>query len=142
MKIRKTILLESKGPSIESMKTPKINLVKIGELINSLNAIMAPAIYDDLLDVKKGVETKKQEYLDVINIAKKHKSEIDDMKNQKEIINKRIEIIALLGDLHSNYKVGENVKKESINILNEIESYSLKRLDLQITQLKKVLHLT
>jgi len=71
--------------------------------------------------------------------AKKSNDEFVELQKQKMMIIKKTKVMILLSELHTNFKVNDNIKVETLNIIRDIDTYSEKRLNVQIEKLEKIL---
>ena len=136
MKVRKSILLESRPIKVEPNK---INLSSITKIVNNLNEIIAPEIDKSIVEDKKELDNELNKYKNGLLHLKELNKEITEYKINKNNINKKIEIVSLLSELHLNFKLNDKIKTETLSILNSLNEMGTKRLDAQIEKLKKVL---
>jgi len=137
MKIRSTQNLES--ATKKEIRPDVIDLTKISSIINELNAIVAPTISVDLAKVEKIIEAKGGMLKTSLLEAKKSNDEFVELQKQKMMIIKKTKVMILLSELHTNFKVNDNIKVETLNIIRDIDTYSEKRLNVQIEKLEKIL---
>ena len=137
MKIRSTHNLESSTK--KEIRPDVIDLTKISNIINELNAIVAPTISVDLAKVEKIIEVKGGMLKSSLMEAKKANEEFMELQSRKSMIIKKTKVMLLLSELHTNFKVNDNIKVETLNIIRDIDSYTEKRLNVQIEKLEKIL---
>lgn len=137
MKVRNSLLLESK--KVSNLNAEYIDLNKISKMINDLNRVIAPTINDDLGKIDIALSNKMNKLKEETSYVKQLNDDVISLKLKKDMIMKKIKIISLLSDLHATYKVDERIRKESVNIINDIDSYNGKRLDMQIQKLSNIL---
>jgi len=137
MKVKQEMLLEAIDKPM--VKHSKINLSKITKIVNSLNEVIAPTINSDINNGNRKLQNKIANYKDNVKGLKTLSNEVAELKVKRESLLKQLSVISLLSDLHANYVSNEKIKAETLVILNELDTYSIKKLDLQIGTLKKVL---
>jgi len=137
MKVKQEMLLEAIDKPMT--KHTKINLSKITKIVNSLNEVIAPTINSDINTANRKLQSKISEYKDNVKELKTLSNDVAELKIKRESLLKQLSVISLLSDLHANYISNEKIKAETIVILNELDTYSIKKLDLQIETLNKVL---
>lgn len=137
MKIRSTQSLES--ATKKEIRPDVIDLAKISNIINELNAIVAPTISVDLAKVEKIIEARGGMLKTSLLEVKKANEEFIELQSRKSMIIKKTKVMLLLSELHTNFKVNDNIKVETLNIIRDIDSYTEKRLNVQIEKLEKIL---
>jgi len=137
MKIRSTQSLES--ATKKEIRPDVIDLAKISNIINELNAIVAPTISVDLAKVEKIIEARSGMLKTSLLEVKKANEEFIELQSRKSMIIKKTKVMLLLSELHTNFKVNDNIKVETLNIIRDIDSYTEKRLNVQIEKLEKIL---
>lgn len=137
MKIKKEINLESKAK--KEIRPDTIDLNQISKIINDLNMIVAPTISVNLFKADELINQKTRELNDRVISLKKLNKETLELKKEKDMLSKRLKVIALLSDLHGNFKVNSNIRVETLNIIRDIDTFTDKRLTMQIEKLEKVL---
>ena len=137
MKVKQEMLLEAIDKPM--VKHSKINLSKITKIVNSLNEVIAPTINSDINNANRKLQNKIANYKDNVKGLKTLSNKVAELKVKRESLLKQLSVISLLSDLHANYVSNEKIKAETMVILNELDTYSIKKLTLQIETLKKVL---
>lgn len=137
MKLKKT--LDVKEEKKEDLSPHKIDLNQITKIVNQLNEIIAPTIVEDLCKVKKVLEEKHAGTKTKIEDLKKLNDETIQLKEKKSMLTKRLTVVSLLAQMHGNFVVTDNIKRETLTILSELDKYPVKRLDAQINKLESIL---
>ena len=137
MKVKYEMLLEAIDKPMT--KHTKINLSKITKIVNNLNEVIAPTINSDINNANRKLQNKIATYKSNVKELKTLSNNVAELKIKRESLLKQLSIISLLSDLHANYVSNEKIKAETLVILNELDTYSIKKLNLQIETLKKIL---
>jgi len=137
MKVKYEMLLEAIDKPMT--KHTKINLSKITKIVNNLNEVIAPTINSDINNANRKLQTKIATYKSNVKELKSLSNNVAELKIKRESLLKQLSVISLLSDLHANYVSNEKIKAETMVILNELDTYSIKKLNLQIETLKKIL---
>lgn len=139
MKIRREdkILTESKNDT--EIIPSKIDLSAISRIINSLNNIMAPVISNEINDVKIKLDKKNEDSKSKLLEVKDLNTKLTELKVEKQKVLKRIKIVSILGEMFSTCAINDKTKKEMVIMMKDLNNYSDKKLDLQISKLEKLI---
>ena len=133
--------IKSVAPKAEKIEAQKVDLSKLGELINVLNEAIAPSISDDLKKDKDRLEEKRNEVKEKITDLQELNNKISELKKTKNDLLKKMKVVSLLANMHANFVINQNIKNETISILNNLNTFTSKRLNLQIEKLSKILNI-
>ena len=140
MKVRREdkILTESKKNETEIIPS-KIDLSAISRIINSLNNIMAPVISNEISDIKSKLDKKNEDSKTKLMEVKDLNNKLTELKVEKQKVLKRIKIVSILGEMFSTCAINDKTRKEMVLMMKDLNNYSEKKLDLQISKLERLI---
>lgn len=140
MKIRKETKIGLEEFKKKSEVIPaKIDLSAISRIINSLNNIMAPVISNDIDDIKSKIDKKNEDNKTKLLEVRELNNKRSELKVEKAKVLKRIKIVSILGEMFSTCAINDKTRKEMITMMENLNSYSDKKLDAQISKLEKLM---
>lgn len=140
MKVRKETKLCLEESKKKSEVIPvKIDLNAISRIINSLNNIMAPVISNDIDDIKSKIDKKNEDNKTKLLEVRELNNKRSELKLEKTKVLKRIKIVSILGEMFSTCAINDKTRKEMITMMENLNSYSDKKLDAQIAKLEKLM---
>mgnify|MGYP000992870747 CR=1 FL=1 len=122
----------------ETINPRKIDLSGISSLVNELNEIVAPELIEELGTSRKLLEEKNNIAKNKIMELKSLNEEAISLKEKKLFASKKLMIVSLLTTMHANFVINESVKKDTLTLLNDLDKFSMKRLDAQIAKLESI----
>lgn len=139
MRIRREDKILTKSKETEELVPAKIDLSAISRIINSLNNIMAPVISNDINDIKDKLDKKNEDSKSKLMEVKDLNNKLTELRVEKQKVLKRIKIVSILGEMFSTCAINDKLRKEMVLMMKELNNYSDKKLDLQISKLERLI---
>ena len=139
MKVKREDKILTESKKTEELVPSKIDLSAISRIINSLNNIMAPVISNEINDIKDKLDKKNEDSKSKLMEVKDLNNKLTELRVEKQKVLKRIKIVSILGEMYSTCAINDKLRKEMVLMMKELNNYSDKKLDLQISKLERLI---